>query len=54
MVISHDCEVDKFLKPDRPLTPMLETSWRFTVAVVHPVDDLTADRAGNARGGRAT
>jgi hypothetical protein len=52
MVISHDCDVDKFVKPDRPLTPIAHESWRITMAVVHPVDDLGRNRAGNVRADR--
>jgi hypothetical protein len=52
MVISHDCEVDKFVRPARPLTARARASWRFTLAVVHPVDDLGSDRAGNVRADR--
>lgn len=49
MVISHDCDVDKFVVPTRPLTPTARASWRITMAVVHPVDELGPDRAGNVR-----
>ena len=49
MVISHDCDVDKFLRPARPLTTTAREAWRFTLAVVHPLERLSTDRAGNVR-----
>lgn len=49
MVISHDCEVDKFMAPARPLTDTAREAWTFTVALVHPVDELGASRAGSVR-----
>jgi hypothetical protein len=52
MVISHDCDVDKFLKPAKPLSTTARASWRITMAVVHPVDDLADDRAGHVRADR--
>lgn len=52
MVISHDCDVDKFLHPSRPISPMASSSWRITMAVVHPVDDLAGGRAGDVRADR--
>lgn len=52
MVISHDCDVDKFLRPARPLSPTASSSWRITMAVVHPVDDLAGGRAGDVRADR--
>jgi len=52
MVISHDCDVDKFLRPARPLSPMVRESWRVTIAVVHPVDELGGGRAGDVRADR--
>jgi hypothetical protein len=52
MVISHDCEVDKFRVPARPLTPEASEAWRFTMAVVHPIEDLNDDRARAVRANR--
>jgi hypothetical protein len=52
MVISHDCDIDKFLHPNRPLSPTARASWRITVAVVHPVDDLGGGRPGDVRADR--
>lgn len=52
MVISHDCDADKFLQPARPLTQTAFESWRLTVAVVHPVDELGGGRAGDVRADR--
>lgn len=44
MVISHDCELDKFLDPARPLAESVRAEWRVTVAVVHAIDALGGDR----------
>lgn len=44
MVISHDCECDKFLKPSTPLTDQEREAWRLTVAWVLPIDALAPDR----------
>ena len=49
MVISHDCDVDKYLKPSTPLTPEQRAAWRLTMALVHPLSDLSTDRQGNVR-----
>jgi hypothetical protein len=44
MVVSHDCDCDKFLRPSTPLTDPEREAWTITMAVVHPVDDLTGGR----------
>jgi hypothetical protein len=49
IVISHDCDLDKYLKPSVPLTPEESSAWRITMALVHPLSDLSADRQGNVR-----
>jgi hypothetical protein len=49
MVISHDCDVDKFLRPDRPLSEPVRQAFRVTMAIAHPVDDLAGGRANHVR-----
>jgi hypothetical protein len=49
MVISNDCDVDKFLKPQRPLSHEARDAFRVTMAVVHPVDELAAGRQHHVR-----
>jgi hypothetical protein len=49
MVISHDCECDKFLKPRTPLSSERRAAWRLTVACAHPVDMLPGGTAKAAR-----
>jgi hypothetical protein len=49
MVISHDCECDKFLKPRTPLTPEAREAWRITLACAHPLDMLPGGTAKAAR-----
>jgi hypothetical protein len=44
MVISHDCDCDKYLKPNTPLTETEKYEWRCTVAMVHSIDLLTGGR----------
>jgi hypothetical protein len=44
MVISHDCECDKYLKPNTPLTETQKYEWRCTVAAVHSINLLTKGR----------
>ena len=44
MVVSHDCDCDKFLRPKTALTEDERDAWTITLAVVHPVDDLTEGR----------
>jgi hypothetical protein len=41
MVISQDCDADKFLKPKTPLTADQIARFRITVAHVHPIDELS-------------
>ncbi len=49
MIISNDCDVDKFLKPQRPLPPEVRDAFCVTMAVVHPVDELGAGRLHHVR-----
>ena len=44
MVISHDCDCDKYLKPNTPLTESERHEWRVTVAIVHPISLLSGGR----------
>src|SRR5207253_825052 len=44
MLISHDCDCDKFLKPNTALTESQREAWCVTVAIVHPIDQLTGGR----------
>jgi hypothetical protein len=44
MVVSHDCDCDKFLKPSTSLSDEERDRWTITLAVVHPVDLLTEGR----------
>jgi hypothetical protein len=52
MVISHDCDLDKFLKPQRPLAPEVRDAFRITMAVVHRVDQLGGGRENDVRADR--
>lgn len=49
MVISHDCECDKYLKPNTPLTETQKYQWRTTVALVHSISQLTGGRPNAVR-----
>jgi hypothetical protein len=49
MLISHDCDCDKYLKPRTPLTELETHEWRVTVALVHPLSQLTGGRKHAAR-----
>ena len=49
MVISNDCDVDKFLKPARPLSQAAYEAFTITMAVVHPVSDLSDGRQHHVR-----
>jgi hypothetical protein len=40
MVISQDCDADKFLKPKTPLSDEQIAYFRLTVAHVHPLNEL--------------
>jgi hypothetical protein len=44
MLISHDCDCDKFLDPKTPLSENERHAWRVTVAEVQLVSDLHANR----------
>lgn len=52
MVISHDCDIDKFLAPKTPLPDRARAAFTVTAAVVHPVDDLAGSRPGDVRADR--
>jgi len=49
MLISHDCDCDKYIKPNTPLTEDEKEQWRVTVAEAHPISLLPASRAKAAR-----
>jgi hypothetical protein len=49
MVISNDCDVDKFLKPARPLSQQAHEAFSITMAVVHPLADLSEGRQHHVR-----
>ncbi len=49
MVISHDCDCDKYLKPNTPLTEQERYEWRVTVAIVHPISQLRGGRKKAAK-----
>jgi hypothetical protein len=49
MLISQDCDCDKYLEPKTPLTEAEEGMWRVTIACVHPLDQLTGGRMAAAR-----
>jgi hypothetical protein len=44
MVISNDCDCDKFLDPKTPLTDEARAAWRVTVAWVQPIEALPPAR----------
>jgi hypothetical protein len=44
MVISHDCECDKYLRPSRALSEAEAEAWRITVAIIPPIELLTEGR----------
>jgi hypothetical protein len=44
MLISHDCDCDKYLRPSTPLTEPQQEAWCVTVAIVHPIELLTGGR----------
>jgi len=52
MVISHDCDIDKFMKPARVLAPAARDAFTITMALVHPVDDLAGGRPNDVRADR--
>jgi hypothetical protein len=49
MVISHDCDCDKYLKPQTPLSETAKDEWRVTVAEVQPLSDIHPNRRGPAQ-----
>jgi hypothetical protein len=44
MLISHDCDCDKYLKPKVPLTESERDAWRVTIAEVQLLGDLHTNR----------
>jgi hypothetical protein len=44
MVISHDCDCDKYLSPKTPLIETAKYEFRVTVAMVHPLSQLSGGR----------
>ena len=44
MILSHDCDCDKFLKPKTQIPDEQRSMWPITVAPVHPIDQLTGGR----------
>ena len=40
MVISHDCDCDKFLKPKTPIPEEQRPVWPITMAPVHPLEQV--------------
>jgi hypothetical protein len=44
LVISHDCDCDKFLKPKTPIPEEQRPVWPVTMAPVHSIDELTDGR----------
>jgi len=52
MIISHDCDCDKFLKPKTPIPEDQLPLWPITLAPVHPIEELTASRIKAVRDGK--
>lgn len=44
MIVSHDCDCDKFLKPKTPIPEDQRSIWPITMAPVHPIGLLTGGR----------
>jgi hypothetical protein len=51
MIVSHDCDCDKFLKPKTPIPEEQRPVWPVTMAPVHPIDQLTGGRIKAVRDG---
>jgi hypothetical protein len=49
MMISHDCDCDKYLNPNTPLTESERYEWRVTVAIIHPISQLSGGRRKAAK-----
>jgi hypothetical protein len=49
MIVSHDCDCDKFLKPKTPIPDEQRPIWPITMAPVHPIEELTGGRMKAAR-----
>ena len=52
LVISDDCDADKFLKPRTPLTGAEISNFVLTIAPVHPIAELTGGRPKAVRDGK--
>jgi hypothetical protein len=44
MIVSHDCDCDKFLKPKTPIPDKAKPLWPITMAPVHPIEHLDGAR----------
>jgi hypothetical protein len=51
LVLQHDCDCDKFLKPRTPIPEEQQPAWAITVAPAHPISDLTGGRPKAVREG---
>jgi hypothetical protein len=51
MIISHDCDCDKFLKPKTPIADELRPIWPITAAPVHSIEELTGGQKKAVRAG---
>lgn len=51
MIVSHDCDCDKFLKPKTPIPEEQRSVWPITMAPVHPIEGLTGGRIKAVRDG---
>jgi hypothetical protein len=51
MIVSHDCDCDKFLKPKTSIPDEQLPLWPITVAPVHPIELLTGGRVKAVRDG---
>jgi hypothetical protein len=52
LVLAHDCDCDKFLKPSTPIPEDQRPSWAVSVAPVHPISVLTGGRPRAVREGK--
>jgi hypothetical protein len=52
MIVSHDCDCDKFLKPKSPIPDEQVEVWPITMAPVHPIAFLTGGRQKAVRENR--
>jgi hypothetical protein len=51
MIVSHDCDCDKFLQPRTPIPDDQRPVWPITMAPVHPIEELTGGRIRAVRDG---